>query len=120
MTRQDLDRQLKRITEIHHRLTQVLLDETLTDMEALVAELGSRLNTVITAIEADPPSEESQEVLNRLLEDQRDLEQMMQARLESTGDKLLGAKRNSLVNKKYRFSSAKTNAELVKSMDITG
>ena len=116
-----INEQLDRIEQIQERIRQVLVDETLDDLEGLVAELGSRIQTILKLVSshgakpADAP-----ERLMQIATAQSDLEALAGSRLSKFSAELVKARQNSMLSTKYRIEPARVNATMATSTDIIG
>lgn len=113
--------QLDRIVEIQQRLRQVVVDETLDQLEELVTELSSRIITVRQAIDdGSMAGGKVKERLVSILTEQTELAELTKSKLASFGGRLVKAQQNTMISGKYRIEPARINASMAKSTDIIG
>lgn len=113
--------QLSRIEQVQDRIRQVIVDETLDNLEGLIAELGSRIQTVHQLIITDKTIQSGvTRRLQLIATTQSDLEALAGTRLGTFGAKLVKARQNSMLSHKYRIEPARVNATMAKSTDIMG
>ena len=115
-----IDRQLERIRQLQSRLNRILQDETLDGLELLADELRSRMATLIQLMQSNRLAAADLDLLNTLVSGQREIISLMERRLQTFSDKLMAARKTTMVNKTYRIIPAKINAGMVKSMDLKG
>jgi hypothetical protein len=116
-----LELQLARIEAIQARLRQVLMDETLDDVEALVAELGSRFNTVLgDSDEVDPRAVAQLDRIRGIGQAQRELAALAQGCLRALGGRLAGARDQRRMSDGYTVRAAKAESAVHHRTDLTG
>jgi hypothetical protein len=116
-----IELQLARIEAIQARLRQVLMDETLDDLEALVAELSSRLGTVLGGPDRVNPRAAAHLVRIRAIgQAQRELAALARGSLQALGDRLAGARDQRRLSDGYGLRAAKADAAMRRSTDLTG
>lgn len=116
-----LELQLARIEAIQARLRQVLMDETLDDVEALVAELGSRFKTVLgDPAEVNPHAVAQLERIRGIGQAQRELAALAQGCLRTLGGRLAGARDRRRMSDGYTVRAAKAESAVRHRTDLTG
>jgi len=113
--------QLDRIEAVQARTRQVITDESLTDLEALVAEFGSRLKTVKSWLSQHPQARPPEQLirLQEILTNQREIKQLIELQLTAMGSRLGNIKSARNINKTDNAGQPKNAAPLLR-RDILG
>lgn len=116
-----IDLQLDRIRELQVKIHQVIQDESLSQLEELVAELGSRLTTVLSMLEADRGLQsEYLDAIGEILVRQREL-LAIGGQVSSQLKEHLGKTHEAVsAASKYAFSDPRLEARLRISKDLIG
>ncbi|MBN2082579.1 hypothetical protein JW859_10300 [bacterium] len=113
--------QLDRIETVQGRIRQVVTDESLTELEALVSEFGSRIGTVRALIEQHPAIRTAEDLarLQEILIVQRELERLIEFQLTAMGQRLGNIRSARNINKTYNAAEPKNAGPLLR-RDILG
>lgn len=116
-----LDGQLERIRKVQAELRRVVLDETLEDLEELLAEKRSRLEGLLLAghFLGEWRKERAAE-LRAVLEEDRALVRLIRQKLKLLGTRLKKAHESRYVATQYAIAPARTCAQSLHGTDVTG
>jgi hypothetical protein len=116
-----IEQQIERIEEVQAKLRKVIMEDTLPGLEELIAELGSRLKTLLP--EGDElPAEimPYRERFTRIVERNAQLEGLMQTQLKLISNRLRKTKDSQKLLTMYSGQSSKLRQFAKRSLDVDG
>jgi hypothetical protein len=115
-----LRQQIERIRLLQDEVQRVLLDDSLDQLEQCIAELGSRLASVIsTALTGNESAQEPARTLEALLSRQRELEALVQRKLQVIGTELSKARASRAAARRYAVDPVQATARSKPSADFS-
>ena len=115
-----LSAQLERIEAIQAQLEQVLREDTLSSLEALTAEMGSRLATLLGALDGSDGQAELRRRLNGVLARDLALAGLIQHKMDILRTELAKAHAAGHAARRYVIEPRKAEALSARTTDLKG